>query len=92
MYHKPHIAPQIFPYNFRVFEEAHEAVVKLKTLKPFLSPQDEETLAILIDKELMNHLEKSLREANEGKIEPLQNILTLSEAKRKVPAKGEVLK
>lgn len=89
MYHKPHIAPQISPFteevrkvlrkekilNFRALEEAHEAVVKLKTLKPFLSPQDEETLAILIDKELINHLEKSLREADEGKIEPLQNIL-----------------
>ncbi len=56
-------------------EEAREAVVKLKTLKPLLSPKDEETLAILIDKQLMGHLEKSLSEEARGKVEPLKNIL-----------------
>ena len=56
-------------------EEAREAVVKIKTLKPLLSPKDEETLAILMDKELMSHLDISLKEAKEGKIEPLENVL-----------------
>lgn len=61
--------------RFRVFKEAHEAVTKLRTLRPFLSPEDEETLAILMDKELMGHLEKSLSEAEKGRTEPLRNIL-----------------
>ena len=63
------------PNSSLAFEEVREAVVKIKTLKPLLSPKDEETLAILIDKGLVNHLAKSLREAKEGKTEPLENIL-----------------
>lgn len=62
-------------FRFRALEEAREAVTKLQTLKPLFSPQDEETLAILIDKELLNHLEKSLKEAEKGKVQPLKNIL-----------------
>jgi len=58
------------------FEEAREAVIKIKTLKPLLSPKEEESLAILMDKELMGHLRKSLEEVRAGKIEPLENILT----------------
>lgn len=61
--------------SFRALEEAREAVIKLKTLQPLLSPQDEETLAILMDQELMTELEKSLEEAEKGKIEPLTSIL-----------------
>ena len=57
------------------FEEAKEAVIKIKTLKPRLSSKDEETLSILIDKGLMTHLDKSLKEAKEGKVEPLESIL-----------------
>lgn len=60
---------------FRPFEEAREAVLKLNFLKQYLTPQDEETLEILMDKKIMAHLEKSLIEANEGQIEPLSNIL-----------------
>lgn len=56
-------------------EEAHKAVTKLETLKAFLTPSDEETLSILIDNKLMRNLSKSLREAEEGKTEPLENIL-----------------
>lgn len=59
--------------RFRALEEAREAVVKLRTLKPFLLPQDEETLAILIDEQLMAQLDQSLQEATEGKLEPLKN-------------------
>ncbi len=55
--------------------EAHEAVVKLFTLKPFLSSRDEDTLALLIDKKLMRQLKKSLAEAKMGNVEPLKNIL-----------------
>ncbi|MEX0622075.1 MAG: hypothetical protein WD187_03785 [Candidatus Woykebacteria bacterium] len=57
------------------FEETREAVVKIKTLKPLLSSKDAETLTILMDKGLMTPLDKSLKEAAEGKIEPLENIL-----------------
>lgn len=61
--------------SFRIFEEAHEAVTKLSVLKPLLSPQDEETLSILMDKKLMERLEKSLKEAGKGRLESLKNIL-----------------
>ena len=63
------------PKSVLAFEEAREAVIKIKTLKPLLSPKEEESLAILMDKELMSHLHKSLEEARAGKIEPLENIL-----------------
>jgi hypothetical protein len=63
------------PTSAWAFEEAHEAVIKIKTLKPLLSPKEEESLAILMDKELMNHLYESLKEARAGDIEPLENIL-----------------
>lgn len=63
-----------FPH-FRVLEEAHEAVTTLRALKPFLSPEDEETLIILMDKELMSNLETSLNESDAGKIEPIESIL-----------------
>lgn len=61
--------------RLRIFEEAREAITKLKTLKPLLSSQDEETLSILMDKELLNHIGKSLKDAQKGKLEPLANIL-----------------
>lgn len=61
--------------RFRVLEEARDAVTKLRSLRPLLSLQDTETLAILIDETLVTHLDKSIREATEGKIEPLVRIL-----------------
>ncbi|MEK7576541.1 MAG: hypothetical protein AAB482_02490 [Patescibacteria group bacterium] len=61
--------------NIRVLEEARDAVARLRALKPLLSLQDEETLSLLIDKQLLTSLEKSLREAQQGKVEPLGNIL-----------------
>ncbi|OGZ44506.1 MAG: hypothetical protein A2719_05285 [Candidatus Ryanbacteria bacterium RIFCSPHIGHO2_01_FULL_45_22] len=61
--------------RFQIFEEAREAVIKLKTLKPFLMPRDEETLELLMDKELMAHLAKSLKEMEKGKLEPIERIL-----------------
>ena len=61
--------------RFRILEEARDAVAKLRTLQPLLSPQDQETLAILMDQDLMQHLDKSLREAASGKTEPLAHIL-----------------
>ncbi|OGF22190.1 hypothetical protein A2Y83_03565 [Candidatus Falkowbacteria bacterium RBG_13_39_14] len=64
-----------FPLRLKIFEEAQEAINKLKILKPLLTPQDEETLSILMDKKLLSHLDKSIKEANEGKLEPLKNIL-----------------
>lgn len=62
--------------RLRVYEEAREAVATLWALRPLLSPQDAETLAILMDKDLIAHLEKSMTEAAGGKTEPLRCILT----------------
>jgi predicted lipid-binding transport protein (Tim44 family) len=61
--------------RFRALEEARDAVTKLQTLRPLLSRADEETLAILIDRQLLDHLDKSLAEAARGKTEPLSRIL-----------------
>ena len=62
-------------FRFRILEEARDAVAKLRVLRPLLSPQDRETLAILMDQDLMQHLDKSLCETVSGKTEPLANIL-----------------
>ena len=61
--------------NSLVLEEAKDAVVKLKSIKPFLTRADEETLGILIDKELMKTLSKSLDEAGRGEYKPLKSVL-----------------
>lgn len=60
---------------FKPLEEAKEALFKLNFLKQYLTPQDEETLEILMDKKIMARLEKSLIEAKNGQFEPLSNIL-----------------
>ena len=61
--------------HFHALEEARDAVVRLETLKLFLTPQDEETLGILMDKKLMTHLGESLAEAKKGKLTSLKGIL-----------------
>lgn len=63
------------PLNPLALEEAKDAVTKLKSIKPFLTPADEETLGILIDKELVKTLSKSLAEAKKGKYVPLESVL-----------------
>jgi len=63
------------PVNFRALEKARDAVATLRAIKPLLSPRDEETLSILIDKQLMEVLDKSIREAASGKLKPLASIL-----------------
>lgn len=60
---------------FGVLEEAREAVVRLSTLQKFLSPEDEETLALLMDKKFMDHLGKSLSEVKKAKLSPLTSVL-----------------
>ena len=57
------------------FERARDAVLTLQDSRSALSPQDEETLGILIDDRLMGHLATSMREAKQGKVEPLESIL-----------------
>lgn len=57
------------------FESAREAVTKLETLRPLLSRADEETIAILMDKKLLQHLDQSVCEARAGKLAPLARIV-----------------
>ena len=59
----------------RVFERARNAVLTLQDSRGALSPQDEETLSMLMDERLMGELDTSLREAREGRVEPLESIL-----------------
>ena len=61
--------------NSLVLEEAKDAVTKLKSIKPFLTHADEETLGILMDKELMKTLSKSLDEARRGEYKSLKSVL-----------------
>lgn len=71
------ISPQQRKIHTRsgAFKKAHEAVKTLWTLTPLLSSKEEETLAVLVDKELVSQLDKSLSEVRKGRTEPLKNIL-----------------
>lgn len=58
------------------FEEAREAVVRLSVLRKFLSPADEETLGLLMDKKFMSHLKTSLNESKvKSRLSPLASVL-----------------
>lgn len=59
----------------RAFERARDAVLTLQDSRSALSSQDEETLGMLMDERLIRQLDTSLREAKEGKVEPLESIL-----------------
>ena len=61
--------------HFQAFERAREAVNSLLTLRAVLSPAEIETLEILLDKENIARLSQSFKEADEGKLEPIENIL-----------------
>lgn len=60
------------PYTF---EKAREAVITIKTLRPTLSPAEQETLAILLDSEAVETIEKSVDEADAGVFESLENAI-----------------
>ena len=61
------------PYTF---EKAREAIITIKTLRPTLSPAEQETLALLLDSEAMETIEKSVEEADAGVFEPLEKAVT----------------
>ena len=60
--------------SLKVFEEAQEAVIKIKTLRKFLNPADLETLEILLDKEAVTTISKSVKEASSGNLEPIEHL------------------
>lgn len=60
------------------FEKAREAVLTIKTLRHTLSPAEAETLSILLDVESMETIEKSIKEAEEGQFEPLEDAVGAS--------------
>lgn len=57
------------------FEKAKEATLTLLALKDTLTPSELETLEILLDKETKDQLAESVRDAKEGRVEPLDSIL-----------------
>lgn len=61
--------------RFRVFEKAKKSALTLLSLKRFLTSSELETLEILLDKNSLTQLSQSLKEAKEGKLTPLENIL-----------------
>lgn len=61
--------------QFQNFEKAKEATLTLLVLKDTLTSSELETLEILLDKSTKEQLEESVRDAKEGRIEPLDSIL-----------------
>ena len=61
--------------RFQTFEKAREAAFTLLALKHTLTSGELETLEILLDKESANQIAQSMKEAQEGKLEPIKNIL-----------------
>lgn len=57
------------------FEKAKEATLTLLGLKDTLSSSELETLEILLDKSAKNQLAESVKDAKEGRVEPLDSIL-----------------
>ena len=61
--------------QFQNFEKAREATLTLLVLKDTLTSSELETLEILLDKSTKEQLEESVRDAKEGRVEPLDSIL-----------------
>ncbi len=61
--------------RFRIFEKARESALTLLALKEILTPSELETLELLFDKKSLNQISKSLEEAKQEKLEPIENIL-----------------
>jgi hypothetical protein len=57
------------------FEKAREAASTLLKLRDNLSVGQRETLSILFNKEAADQISESLKDAEQGNIEPLENIL-----------------
>ncbi|MBI4276796.1 hypothetical protein HY629_03085 [Candidatus Uhrbacteria bacterium] len=57
------------PYTF---EKAREAVVTIKTLRPTLTSAERETLALLLDHDAMETIERGVEEVARGQVEPLE--------------------
>ena len=57
------------------FEEAREAAITLRNLRRHLTPAELETLEILLDKQTVSQLSKSLKETKNKKLEPIRSIL-----------------
>ena len=72
MTHSPAHTPNVHPHPY-TFEKAREAVITIKTLRPTLSPAERETLALLMDSEAMEIIEKSVEESGSGIWEPLED-------------------
>ncbi|MFH1894416.1 MAG: hypothetical protein ABH813_00715 [Patescibacteria group bacterium] len=62
-------------FHPEIFEEAREAVITLRNLRKYLSSAELETLEILLDKNAVRQLSKSLKEAESGKLERFEKIL-----------------
>lgn len=47
----------------------------IQTLRPTLSSSELETLTLLLDKEALETIEKSVEEAEQGRLEPLEEVV-----------------
>ncbi len=61
--------------RFSAFEKARAAALTLLALKEVLTKSQLETLELLLDQESLNQISKSIEEAKEGKLEPIESIL-----------------
>ena len=61
--------------DFQNFEKAREATLTLLALKDTLTSSELETLELLLDKSTKAQLAESLRDAEAGRVGPLDSIL-----------------
>ncbi|GEM_PF-5393176 len=68
-------ATQTHTADMPIFERARQAIRTLSTLRDQLSPAERETLAILLDKDAMNTVAESQKQAQNGQFEPLEDAI-----------------
>lgn len=57
------------------FERARDAVTVIRTVRPMLTPSQAETLALLLDDETRETIERSVGEAERGQHRPLKEAI-----------------
>lgn len=70
------MAPAVRNPKKYLYEKAHEAAVVIRLTMPLLSESERETLEIMADPKTFRGIMRGLKEANEGKVVPLEKVLS----------------
>ncbi|MBI4600128.1 hypothetical protein HY732_04400 [Candidatus Uhrbacteria bacterium] len=57
------------------FEQARQAVTTITAVRPHLFPSELESLALMLDRDAMATIEKSVHDARRGNFESLENAI-----------------